>query len=280
MKIAVASGKGGTGKTTISVMLAAALSQARYIRILDCDVETPNVCSLLKHKINFCKEVSILVPKVNEDKCVKCGLCVKQCKFNALALVKNKILFFEELCKNCGVCAYLCPTKAVIEYSKDIGKIEISESMNNISIYTGILKTGEQKNGRIIWNLRKHKSLNNIQIIDCPAGSGTELFQCVHNSDYCILVSEPTILGLNDLKIAVKAVERTGVPFGIIINKITDKNNLIKNYADSNGIDILSEIFFDETFFNISEKVNILNIKKNLFLEMKKIYKKISEKLK
>ncbi|HPG30964.1 MAG TPA: P-loop NTPase [bacterium] len=280
MKIAIASGKGGTGKTTITVMLAAALSQARYLTILDCDVETPNVCSLLKHKINLSKGVSIPVTKVIEDKCVKCGLCVKQCKFNALALVKDQILFFEELCKNCGVCAYLCPSKAIIEYSKNIGKIEISESANNISIFTGIINNGEQKSGKIIWNLKNSRTSNNIQIIDCPAGTGTELFQCVHNSDYCILVSEPTILGLNDLKLAIKVLIKTGVPFGIIINKITDKNNLIKIYADSNGIEILSEIYWDKDFFNINNNKNILNFKKSIFAEMKNLYKKISGKFK
>lgn len=275
MKISIASGKGGTGKTSVSILLALALAAGRYIEMLDCDVETPNINEILNIKSQSAKRVNIIEPEIIEGKCTKCGLCVQQCKFNALALFKNKILFFPELCKSCGVCKFLCPEHAIKDKKHSIGSVKTGESINSLLLKAGILDIGEQHSGKIIYELKSLKSGGSIQIIDCPPGAGTVLFQSIISSDFCLLVTEPTILGLNDLKLAINIVKKLNIDFGIILNKFKGDNNPVSKFAEAENYDIMLKLEYFNDFQKIMSPKNINNIDGAILKQFRDLYKKI-----
>ncbi len=189
-------------------------------------------------------------------------------------------MFFENLCKSCGVCVYLCPEKAIIEKLKNIGVIDTTETVNNIRIKSGEVNIGEEHSVKIIRTLRSERSDKNIQIIDCPPGAGQSFFQSVDNTDFCILVTEPTILGLNDLKLAIKALLKLNLPFGIIVNKIAKENKLITEFAAENNYDILLSIPYDKKYSDITDGKISLGLDTSFFKGMRNLYKKIIEKIK
>jgi len=239
MQIAVLSGKGGTGKTTVSANLAK-LMNARYV---DCDVEEPNGAIFLNPQITETKSVQIPIPIINEDKCIACKKCVNICQFNALALVKEKVMLFEKLCHGCGACTLICPTNAISEQGRTIGKIDIGTYDNN-EFLSGILDVGEPMSGPIISQL-KHMIDDATTIIDCSPGSSCNVVKAVQDSNYAVLVTEPTAFGLHDLKIAVDLVRQMKIPFGVIVNRVTNDDNIVVDYCKDENIPILGIIPFD-----------------------------------
>lgn len=242
LKIAVLSGKGGTGKTLVSVNLAYTAKKALY---LDCDVEEPNG-HLFFRPDNLTKEdVSVKIPYVNDYLCNGCRKCVDFCKFNALAYINNKVKVFSEVCHSCGGCMEICPESAISEINKSIGKIE-KGNLEDVTVVSGILNTGEASGVPIIKAMIDDKNINEqVTIVDCPPGSACIVMESIKDADYCLLVAEPTLFGSHNLKMVYDLVRLFKKPFGVVLNKTQDGFNPSKEFCENNKIKILSEIPFD-----------------------------------
>ncbi len=242
MKIAVLSGKGGTGKTLVSVNLAAAAKYATYI---DCDVEEPNGHLFFKLGNIESVNVSIKIPYLDEKLCRGCRNCVEFCKFNALAYIGNKLLVFEEVCHSCGGCVLFCPEKALREKEKVIGTIQKGVS-ENVNVVTGILNTGEASGVPIIKNLLKDTTEGKrCTFIDCPPGSACVVMESIKDADYCILVTEPTLFGVHNLNMVYELVRLFKKPYGVVLNKGLEGENPAEEFCTKKGIKVLGRIPFD-----------------------------------
>ena len=242
LKIAVLSGKGGTGKTLISVNLAYTAKKALY---LDCDVEEPNGHLFFKPDNLTKEDVSVKIPYVNDYLCNGCRKCVDFCKFNALAYINNKVKVFSEVCHSCGGCMEICPESAISEINKSIGKIE-KGNLEDVTVVSGILNTGEASGVPIIKAMIDDKNINEqVTIVDCPPGSACIVMESIKDADYCLLVAEPTLFGSHNLKMVYDLVRLFKKPFGVVLNKTQDGFNPSKEFCENNKIKILSEIPFD-----------------------------------
>ncbi len=244
MIISIASGKGGTGKTTVAINLALALSDSQSLKFLDCDVEEPNAHFFLKPKFSQKIPVSIPIPEINEEKCDFCGKCAEICEYNALAVLKDTVLVFAELCHGCGGCTLLCPKKAITEKNRPIGIMEIGSS-GKISFIHGKLNIGEVMSPPLIREVKKQITPSETVIIDAPPGTSCPVIETVKGSDFSLLVTEPTPFGLNDLKLAVETLKQMKIPHGVVINRAGLGDNKVKNYCSRENIPILMEIPMD-----------------------------------
>ena len=240
MIISIASGKGGTGKTTIAVNLSLSIPN---VQLLDCDVEEPNAHIFIKPKVYGTISVPIPVPKVNQDKCNYCGKCAELCEYNAIAVLKDTILVFPELCHGCGACSSLCPQNAINEVNRQIGIIEIGMK-NNLQFGHGKLNIGEAMSPPLIRALKEYSNPSRTVIIDAPPGTSCPVIESIKGSDYCILVTEPTPFGLNDLVLAVEVLRKIKIPFGVVINRSDLGNKDTHVYCKKENIPILMEIPF------------------------------------
>lgn len=241
MKIAVLSGKGGTGKTLVSVNLAAAAGKSVYV---DCDIEEPNGHLFLKPGDTTKEEVSVMIPSVDYNLCAGCRQCVDFCKFNALAYIKDKLLVFKDICHSCGGCALLCPQKALSEEEKIIGYVEKGKS-EKVTVFTGILNTGEASGVPIIQKLINDTSgWGELVIFDCPPGSACVVMESIKDADYCILVAEPTIFGVHNLNMVYELVKLFNKKCGVVLNKCVEGINPSEEFCLNNKIEILHKIPF------------------------------------
>jgi MinD superfamily P-loop ATPase len=242
LKIAVASGKGGTGKTTVAVALALALSKAgKRLQFLDCDVEEPNADLLLKPGSYTSKPVTVSIPVVDLTTCTGCGMCREICEYNAVAVISGKAMIFDNLCHACGGCRLVCPEDAVSEKGRVIGTIETG-NRNGLRFLKGVLNVGEPMATPVIRALRAEGSDDALTILDAPPGTACPVIATVRDCDYCILVTEPTPFGLYDLKLMADVVRTLGIPAGIVINKDDDWGMHIEEFASANSIPILMRI--------------------------------------
>lgn len=237
MNIVILSGKGGTGKTTISTNLAL-LMKANYI---DCDVEEPNGFIFLKPEEIEVENVQIEVPEINSEKCTLCGACVEACQFNALAKGKDQIILFDKLCHSCGACGLACPTGAIKYKKRTTGVIEKGKK-NDMILKRGILNIGEPMAVPILKELLSNAPEKGINILDSPPGTSCNVVNTLHYADRAILVTEPTAFGLHDLKMAVELVKTFKIPFGLIINKYDEKNQYLNKYIEDENINLLGNI--------------------------------------
>ena len=244
MIISVASGKGGTGKTLVATSLAISLIDKYKVQLLDCDVEEPNANILLHLAANQSQLVYIPIPKVDEARCTYCGKCAEVCAYNAIAVIKEKVLVFPELCHGCGSCSYLCPESAISEEGREMGVIERGHS-GNLELIQGKINVGEAMAPPVIREVKKYIDPANIVIIDVPPGTSCPVVEAVKGSDCCLLVTEPTPFGLNDLALAVEVVKKLGIPCGVVINRVGVGNQEVEQYCHREKIPILLRIPLD-----------------------------------
>ena len=243
MKIAIASGKGGTGKTIISTNLAALLAQkGDQVTYVDCDVEEPNGHLFLKPKIDDTVTVGIPTPEIDHETCDFCGKCSEMCYFNALAVLTDKVLVFPELCHGCGGCRLICPQLAIREVAREVGTIDIGIA-EGIDYICGKLDVGQLMAVPIIRQIRRmFGEIDGWIILDSPPGTSCPVIETIHGADYVLLVTEPTPFGLNDLKLAVDMVRALNLPHGIIINRAGIGDRKVYDYCEKESIEIVAEI--------------------------------------
>ncbi len=239
MQIAIASGKGGTGKTTLSVALAQVWDGP--VQLLDCDVEEPNASIFLSLKSQTEKRVFVPVPAVDSARCTGCGKCAAICQFNALAVAGKTVLVFTELCHSCGGCARICPEKAITEVPFSVGTIRQGQS-GNIQFMEGRLDVGRAMAPPVIRAVKKAADPKLPVLIDCPPGTSCPMITAVKGSDFILLVTEPTPFGLHDLTLAVETVRLLNIPFGVIINRSDAGDNRVVEYCKRENIRLLLQI--------------------------------------
>ena len=244
MIISVASGKGGTGKTLVATSLALSLKDRDKVQLLDLDVEEPNAHILLKPVITSRTSVCIPVPKVDEDRCTYCGKCAEVCVYNAVAVFGEHVLTFPQLCHGCGACSYLCPESAITEEMKETGLVERGYS-DGIEFAHGKLTIGEAMSPPVIRKVKEQANNDGIVIIDAPPGTSCPVVESIKDSDFCILVTEPTPFGLNDLILAVETVRALDIPFGVVMNRVGVGDNRVEEYCGRENIHILLTIPLD-----------------------------------
>ncbi|MBN1794004.1 MAG: ATP-binding protein [Candidatus Omnitrophica bacterium] len=243
MIIAIASGKGGTGKTTVATNFA--LSLKGGVQFLDCDVEEPNAHIFIKPHITDKKEVFIPVPEIDESFCNACGRCKEVCAYNAIAVLGQKALVFQELCHGCGSCSYFCPQEAIHEVHKVIGHVERGNN-RGLDFVHGILKIGEPMAPPLIKAVKRYVNSSKVTVIDAPPGTSCPVIAAIKDSDFVILVTEPTPFGLHDFKLAVEVVKKLTIPFGAIINRSDLGNQATEAYCKKEEIPILMRIPFQK----------------------------------
>ncbi|MFC1957802.1 ATP-binding protein [Chloroflexota bacterium] len=244
MIISVASGKGGTGKTLVATSLALSLKDREQVQLLDCDVEEPNAHVLLKPVITSSESVYIPVPKVDEDKCTYCGKCAEVCAYHAIAVLGEHVLTFPQLCHGCGACSYLCPEKIISEEGREVGVVEWGYS-DGIEFAQGKLNIGEAMAPPVIRKVKEQAHNNGVVIVDAPPGTSCPVVESIKGSDFCILVTEPTPFGLNDLGLAIETVKELRIPCGVVINRAGTGDSKVQEYCAKENIPVLLTIPLD-----------------------------------
>jgi MinD superfamily P-loop ATPase len=277
LNIAISSGKGGTGKTFVSVNLSKVLSEKqKAVSYLDCDVEEPNGHLFLKPVINRQEDVNLLAPVfVDEKKCINCGKCAEVCQYNAIAVVKDKVLIFKELCHVCGGCVVACPTDAIIEKERKIGVVKEGVS-GDVKVYYALLETAEGgMSPRLVKKVKEHAG-EGINLLDSSPGTSCPVVETVKDSDLCVLVTDPTPFGINDLKLSVDMARQIGIDPVVIVNRAEYKDSALREYCESEQLDIIGEIP-DERKVAESYSRGELAIEK--FPEIKKLFENIADKI-
>ncbi len=250
IRIAVASGKGGTGKTTVAVALAESLSVENDLNVLvsDCDVEAPNVHLYLDPDFEQSKDVHVLIPQVDEEKCTGCGICSEVCQFNAIILLKDRPMVFPSLCHGCGSCTLNCPENAIQEIPNQIGTLERGIGNRNIYLRHGLLNPGEPLTVPVIAALRNWNDgfSTLLEIIDSPPGASCPVVEAIRGVDFLLLVTEPTPFGLHDLIQAHQVANVLGIRTGVIINRDGIGETDITGYCRENGVPLLMTIPLDK----------------------------------
>lgn len=255
MIISIASGKGGTGKTTVATNLARALR--REVTFLDCDVEEPNGHLFLKPAISSREEIFTFLPKINEQLCDRCGRCRDICRFGALTLVGKSLLLFPELCHSCGGCQEVCPQRCITEGKKLLGTIESGKS-RAIDFHHGLLRVGEAMSPPLIKEIRKRYEHGETVIIDAPPGTSCPVIGAMHRTDFVVLVTEPTPFGLHDLKLAHETVKELDLPVGVVINRANLGDQGVQDYAAAHDLPILLEIPFSKDVAELYSRGTLL----------------------
>ena len=271
--IAIASGKGGTGKTTIATNLAKYVAgSGRKVQYLDCDVEEPNGHIFLKPQITGSRKVTVAVPQVDLEKCTACGKCGEMCQYSAIVcLGEHNVLTFEQLCHSCGGCMRVCPADAIKERTLEIGDIEYGKA-GEVDFIHGRLRIGYVRTPSLIKEVKKHIKQKHLAIIDVPPGTSCPVVEAVKGVDFVLLVTEPTPFGLNDLKLAVELVREIDLPFAVVINRYGIGNERIEKYCRAENIEICLKLPDDrriaEAYSSGQMIVDVLNEYREKFSEL------------
>lgn len=268
MRIVFASGKGGTGKTTIAVNFAFFLAYSQQkVQYLDCDVEEPNGHIFLKPRIDERIPVKVMIPVIDQKACTHCGECSSHCQFNALVTLPNKVLLFPELCHGCGLCVRICPACAIAEGDREIGYIEKGMALKGIEFVSGLLNIGEPMAGPVIQQVKHHYNNDCVQIIDAPPGTSCPVVKTLIDADYVVMVTEPTPFALHDLKIAVSVAQTLGKPIGILINRENGEFKPLKEYLLENNLPVLATIPEDRDIARVYSEGNLLIERLPLYMD-------------
>jgi len=243
LRIAIASGKGGTGKTTLGTNLTAALARSgERVTYADCDVEEPNGHIFLKPTIERRWEVAVAVPAVDESRCTGCGKCGEVCQYGAIICVKGKVIMFPELCHGCGGCGLLCPAEAINEGRREVGVVEEGRA-GGAGFIQGRLRVGEAMSPSVIREVKRRLSTHEgAGIVDAPPGTSCPVIESVRGAQYVVLVTEPTPFGLNDLTLAVETMRVLGIAFGVVVNRADVGDDRVARYCEREGIEVLLEL--------------------------------------
>lgn len=244
MIISVASGKGGTGKTLVATSLALSLKDRHKVQLLDCDVEEPNTHVFLKPVITSSEAVCIPVPHVDEKRCTYCGKCAEVCAYHAVAVFSQYVMVFPNLCHGCGACSYLCPENAISEEGREIGMVEWGHS-DGVEFIQGRLNVGEAMPTPIIRKVKERANHDEIVVIDVSPGTSCPVVESIKGSDFCLLVTEPTPFGLNDLILAVETAKALEVPCGVVINRAGIGDATVEEYCLKENIPVLLTVPLD-----------------------------------
>jgi len=279
ISLSILSGKGGTGKTTIAVNMALALEN---VQLLDADVEEPNDYIFISPEINSKENESVmrLIPVVDDDKCTACRKCVDFCEYNALAMMLDNVLVFEEVCHSCGGCKIVCPEEAITEKEKELGKLR-HDSQENLDFWQGELNTGEEKAVPVIEKLKTKVDKTKKIIIDSPPGTTCPTIEAITDTDFTLLVTEPSPFGLHDLKMVVEMLEKISQPYAVVINRAeSDSDYLIEDYCRENDIKILLKVPFSRKIAELYSRGEVFVDKiKGWEDKFKQLYKDITEEV-
>jgi MinD superfamily P-loop ATPase len=276
LKIAIASGKGGTGKTTIAVNLALTIASLKQpVTLLDCDVEEPNCHLFLKPEITGSRPVTIPQPKVVVERCNGCGVCADVCEYHALTVMGKQVLVFRELCHGCGACFLLCPEKAIVEEGQPIGVVE-EGVRHGIRFVQGRLNVGEVMSPAVISQVRVQGETMGVCIIDSPPGTSCPVVESVRGTDFVLLVTEPTPFGLHDLTLAVEMVRALERPFAVALNRCNAGDEGVRSYCEREKIEILLNIPDDR---RIAESYSRGEIDLSKLPEYKGLFRDLAEKI-
>ena len=245
MRIAVASGKGGTGKTTVATTLALSLAaQGQPLSFLDCDVEAPNAHIFLQPEFQHTQEVVRLIPQVEAQRCTGCGRCAEVCQYHAIVVLGQKTLVFSELCHGCGSCSLECPEKAIREIPEKLGILEAGHTPQQIQFARGLLDVGEPMAVPVIHQLKKWQTsqIEEIEIWDSPPGTSCPVVESIRGADFLLLVTEPTPFGLHDLKLAAQLGAELEIPAGVVINRDGIGDTRVEEFCQESAIPILMRI--------------------------------------
>jgi len=244
MRIVVASGKGGTGKTTVAVNLAWTIKTLGHrVSFVDCDVEEPNAHYFLQAEWTSKQTQTVPVPHVDTETCLgeSCQKCAQECRFKALIWMVDSILVFPELCHSCGLCEYICPAGAISETTRTIGTLRQGASQD-LDVYGGLLRIGEAMAPPLIKRVKEAASTGEVQIIDAPPGTSCPVIEAMDGADYVLLVAEPTAFGLHDLTLTVQLMHKLKIPFGVVINREGMGDGRVKEYLDREDVQILASL--------------------------------------
>ncbi len=247
MRIVVASGKGGTGKTTIATSLARSLTGGGEVWFMDCDVEAPNGHLFLKPVFERQAQASVLIPQILADRCTLCGKCIEVCQFHALAKVGKTIMVFPQLCHGCGSCSDNCPERAILEAINPIGQLEAGLTTEGIHFSYGALTISEPMPTPVIRQLKRfeHPPERAVVILDAPPGASCSVVETLRGADYALLVTEPSPFGLHDLKQMVAIVQEMGIPAGVVINRESEPYPALMDFCAQNHLPVLMRVPFE-----------------------------------
>jgi len=284
MKIAIASGKGGVGKSMLSSALAMLMSEEKKILALDCDVDAPDMGIWLGHKGYDKKEpISTSVKaRIDSKKCINCGKCSEVCEFGAIKSDGSRPKAEDYLCEGCGACEYFCPENAITLEEVQNGEIRFKETRHGFSLVTGLLLPGSTCSGKIVAEIKKRvkNEKYDVMVIDCPAGTGCPVIAAINDCDYIVMVCEPTPSAFSDLKRIQKSVSHFGIGHGIVINKCGLNPRMEKEIEKWAGNRLLGRLSFDKKVFKaVSELTPILESKSEVANEIKELFPKIKSKV-
>jgi len=259
MKIVVASGKGGTGKSTLSANFSYVISGNRDVVLVDCDVEEPNLHLFFEEKG---KEsiVTLPIPVIDENKCDFCGKCGDFCQYGAITVLKDQVMILQNLCHSCGGCLIVCPNDAISEVPKTIGVLRDAQINSNLRLITGVLNEGEANGIEIIKTVKRLSESFPLVIYDSSPGTACPVIETVEGADFCILVTESTPFGLHDLKLAAEVVKKMGVPSGVVINRSDGSDNETEEFCRENNLEILLKIPFDREIAAIQNRGELFSV--------------------
>jgi len=294
MRIAVASGKGGTGKTTVATSLALSLQTSEVSTglpksslasdpplFLDCDVEAPNAHLFLKPTFERCQEVGLLIPRVDEAKCTHSGKCAEVCQYHAIAVLGKKVLVFPQLCHGCGSCTLICPEHAISEVSDVMGVLESGTADSGIHFARGVMNVGEPMATPIIRQLKKWAAPrpDQIVILDASPGTSCPVVESVRGADFLLLVTEPTPFGLHDLKLAVQVGHELNLPMGVVVNRDGIGDGGVDEFCAAEGLPILMRIPFDRAVAEgIAQGQALVEIRPEYLTLFQKMFLQITER--
>lgn len=257
MKLAIASGKGGTGKSMVAANLAFTLARTGQVTLVDCDVEEPNL-HLFFPAPTSTRDVTMPVPVIDETICQHCGKCGEFCQYGALTALPNRILFFSELCHSCGGCTLVCPNDAIHEEPKRIGTLSVSNPQPGLKLISGTLDTGSPHAVPVIREAKKQAARDRCVILDTAPGTSCPVVEALDGCDACILVTESTPFGLHDLQLAVDVASRLGIPAGVIINRSDGKDQETLRFCTAHDLDIMMTIPFSREIAAIQNTGDLL----------------------